>query len=228
MPTLYDIEEKPLTELVKGASPDAIAVICEQVGSDWFTARCGILTGSNAKFVVTSQGKAAKGQTRQSYINSLIAEQLTGYAEDNMASTPAMQRGVELEPRARAWYEMTTGHKVQQVGFVYKDGQKDCGCSPDGLCEDRGLEIKCPMHRGMIKTLLGGKVPTDYMAQIQFGIFVTGLARWDFCLFSPEPQLPSVVWTVEPDAAIQDAFKEHVPLLIKEVTEGVEKIRAIE
>src|SRR6185437_5018586 len=64
--------------------------------------------------------------------------------------TPAMLRGTELEPSARAAYEELTGRVMQPLVLV--DG--DYSASLDGitLAGDRLLEIKCPV-KGSASTL---------------------------------------------------------------------------
>ena len=74
MPKLFDnSEETTLAELGVAGSKEAIVSTCEQRSQEWFAARLGLLTGSHAELVITSKGVPAKGQTRQTYINGLIA-----------------------------------------------------------------------------------------------------------------------------------------------------------
>jgi putative phage-type endonuclease len=221
-------ETSTLADLgIVNGNPHAVVLTCAQHDQAWFDARLGIPTASKASKLVTSTGKATTGQTRQSYICGLVAERLLGFAEPNHETT-AMQRGTNLEPRARDWYAFKTGRLVKQVGFVYGNAARQYGCSPDGLCGDRVLEIKCPLHRTMIDILIGGKVPTDYAAQVQFAMWVTGLPLCDFVVFTPEPQIPSVVWTVPRDSVVQSAFDEIVPAVCAEIDAMVKRIKATE
>jgi len=223
---LGEIEYTTLPALGVVGSDKAVVALCEQGSAEWFGLRGGNLTASNADLVVTSQGKAASGQTRQTYINSLIAERLL-HAVEMGHSNPAMERGTFLEPKARDWYAFVTGRDVKQVGFVYGNESRRYGCSPDGLCSDRLLEIKCPMHKTMIGDLLRGKVPTGYLAQINFQMWTCQVPLLDFVLFTPEPEIPSVIWTVEADPAMQAAFAIHVPAFLNEVEEGYKAIMAM-
>ena len=226
-PTLYDTEYKTLADLgVVGGNPLAVVDMCEQGSGAWFKARLGIPTASNAALIVTSKGEPAKGQTRQSYLHGLVAERMVGGVEMGHTSA-AMERGTNLEPRARAWYEFTTGRKVVQCGFVYRDADKRCGCSPDGLTADRMPEIKCPMHKGMIGTLLRGKVPAEYVPQIQWQLWVCGMDAADYVMFTPEPELPSVIWPVEKDEKIHAALTEHVARFCAELDDAEAKLRAM-
>ncbi len=44
-----------------------------------------------------------------------------------------MERGNQLEPRARMAYEFETGNDVVQVGGIYLNTDKELMISPDGL-----------------------------------------------------------------------------------------------
>ena len=97
-----------------------------------------------------------------------------------------MQRGIELEPEARALFQLITGKEVAEVGICYHDERKDRSCSPDGLSEeDEGLEIKCPSLAVHIEYLLGNKLPTAYFQQVQGSLYITGLERWHFFSYYP-------------------------------------------
>ena len=224
-PTLYDPPaESTLAALgIESSNADALAIICEQGGAEWFTARLGIPTASSIANVITGSGEPTTGETRKSYLTGLGAERLTRTVE-SQHSTPAMERGHNLEPRARDWYEFTTGRDVQQVGFVYGDAARSYGCSPDGLCVDRVTEIKCPMRRAMIGTLLRGKPPAAYVSQIQCEMHVCGVDVCDFVLFTPEPTIPSQVWTVEACDKWRAAFPAAIEAFNSELDAAYERV----
>ena len=71
----------------------------------------------------------------------------------------------------------------------------------------------------MLSTVVGmvrqGGVPAEHMAQIQFGLWVTGFERWYFV--AHHPLLPSHIVPVEPDLHWQDAFSQHIPEFIYEL-----------
>ena len=233
-PTLYDHFETSLPEIGVRGSPEAVVVTCEQGTGDWFSHRAGIPTASKAKLIVTATGKICTADGRKTYQYRLLAERLTGTVEPDH-KTAAMERGTNLEPRARQWYEWQTGRTVQEVGFVYRDAAKGCGCSPDGLCEDRLLEIKCPEHTEMLRMLLKSvgkvddkdKVPTGYLAQIQFSLWVTGLPFCAFVGYTPEPQIASVVWEVPADPAYHAMLDVAVPIFCAELDEAEQQLRAM-
>lgn len=89
--------------------------------------------------------------------------------------TPAMQRGTDLEPAARSVYEAQTGLVMQPL--VLEDGAYSASLDGMTLTGDLILEIKVPF-RGTRSDLWAdvsaGKVPENYMVQIQHQLMVSG------------------------------------------------------
>lgn len=132
--------------------------------------------------------------------------QLREKQEKALDYDPAINRGNDLEPLARAAYEKQTGYSVTEVGLCIHDSG-GFGCSPDGLIYSsitwgegsftHGVEIKCPIPETHAKYLLAGTLPDEYRPQVHCSLAVTGLQRWDFMSFCPG--LPSLLVTVERD-----------------------------
>lgn len=191
-----------------------ITLDCEQGSEEWLSARLGIPTATGIKNIVTQSGQKSSGWV--SYLAELIAESIEG-GSDGFKSND-MQRGNELEPRARMAYEFETGNDVVQVGGVYLNADKDLMVSPDGLIPSlkKGLEIKCPKMKTHIKYLLEGGVPVEYVIQVQAALWVTGYETWDFISYCPEYQKqPLYVYTAERDQVLMQAFDEHIPNFIR-------------
>lgn len=191
-----------------------ITLDCEQGSEEWLAARLGIPTATGIKNIVTQSGQMSSGWV--SYLAELIAESIEG-GSDGFKSND-MQRGNELEPRARMAYEFETGNDVMQVGGVYLNADKDLMVSPDGLIPSlkKGVEIKCPKMKTHIKYLLEGGVPVEYVIQVQAALWVTGYETWDFISYCPEYQKqPLYVYTAERDPVLMQAFDEHIPNFIR-------------
>lgn len=178
---------------------DLILLDAIQGSEAWHQARLGIPTASQFNRIVTPTGKPS-GQA-QGYQAELIAECLTGRTKDSFSSAD-MERGIELEPQARARYSLVTGNDVIEVGGVFLDEPKTVMASPDGLIPDlkRGLEIKCPRLETHIRYCLLNETPSDYVLQVQGNLWVSGYETWDFVSFCPEytPQ-PILIVTVQRD-----------------------------
>jgi len=203
---------------------DAIVALCDQGTEEWLKLRKGLITASNISNVVTSLAKASKGKGRESYLCKLVGQRLMHHRQIEKTNA-AMDRGHYLEPIARGAYEIATGNAVTQVGFVWRDAERQVGCSPDGLLTDRGLEIKCPEETEAIRMRMKDKVPTEHLPQIQLSMWATGLDLWDFCSYHNDPGIPLFIRTVERDETMMAAFDEHVPAFVEQVTELTERIR---
>jgi len=219
------VEVQPLREIGVNGSESAMVAMCEQGTDEWLKLRKGIVTASSASAVVTSLGQPTKGKGRETYLCKLVGGLLLKHRQEESVSSQAIDRGHYLEPKARAAYELATGSEVRQVGFVWRDETKQAGCSPDGLLPDLGLEIKCPMQENAVRYLIKGKVPTDYIVQIQFSMWVTGLPCWDFCSYHNDSGIPIFIKAAEPDEKLHAAFNEHIPAFMAEVTETAERLK---
>ena len=188
----------------------------KQGSIEWHIARLGKVTASHAKDVVTPGGKPTANKARETYRNELLAERMLGRAADHF-TTDAMKRGTELEPAARTWYKLETGNRVRQVGFVTRDDIAGCGCSPDGICDDRMIEIKIPVAHNLIGLILGDAPQEDYNLQIQFQMWICGVALCDLVLFSDTDGIPSRIYTVAKDDKMHASFDTHIPSFIAEL-----------
>lgn len=184
----------------------------EQGSQEWLDLRLGCPSGSQFSNLITSTGKPST--SADTYINQLIAEKLTGRPTE-VKVTEWMQRGTELEPLARNFYELMTDNEVSEVGFCMHD-QHQCGISPDGLIGDEGgLEIKCPAPQTHVKYLRENKLPTQYKQQVQGCLWITGREWWDFVSF--HESMPVMTVRVQRD-------DDYIQLLETEVLKAVETI----
>ena len=167
-----------------------IALDVKQGSPEWFAARLGIPTASMFGKIITPTG--GKSSSAPGYMNQLLADWLAGRVLDAVEANYWMERGNELEQQARDSYEFETENKVQQVGFVYFDEDKQVGCSPDGLIDyippfvgDGLLEIKCPKASTLIEYYLNNQLPGKYKPQVQGQLWITGRDWCDFYVFHP-------------------------------------------
>ena len=159
----------------------------EQGSPEWFQIRLGKVTASRVSDVI-AKTKSGWAASRANYMAQLVAERLTGQAQESYSSA-AMQWGTENEPLARAAYEFRTDATVTPAWFIDHPNIAMTGASPDGLIGDVGLvEIKCPNTATHIETLMGQAIPGKYESQMLWQMACTG-AKWcDFVSF--DPRLP--------------------------------------
>lgn len=176
-------------------------------GSDeWMAARCGLLTASEMKLILTPTLKIAKNEKTHAHVYELAAQRLTMYTEPSYIGDD-MLRGWEDEITARDLYSERIS-AVQEVGFVTNDqwGFK-IGYSPDGLVGDDGLiEIKSRRQKFQAETIINMEVPVEHVLQLQTGLLVTGRKWIDYISYSGGMHM--VVIRVMPDPAIHAAIIE--------------------
>jgi hypothetical protein len=96
-------------------------------------------------------------------------------------SNPAQQHGTTYEPlaiyNACHWLNYTLGktHDWMQPGIL-RDPWSVVTCSPDQICSDFGLEVKCPWKRKLPETKF--EIINDNLLQCFACIHVTKLPHW--------------------------------------------------
>ena len=197
---------------------------CIQGSEKWLLARAGKPTASEFDNLITPLGKPTTGQGRQSYLLKKVAERAMGYPLQTFAGG-ALEQGSILEGEALPWLEFAKNLKVNRVGFCTTDDGR-IGCSPDGLIgEDGGIEIKCPEPHTHLKYLLDGKIPADYVAQVQGSLFVTGRAWWYFLSYNRN--FPALFLKIEPDPAFQAALGAALKTFLEEFDKKYADLQAI-
>ena len=151
----------------------------EQRTDEWFAARLGKVTASRIGDIM-AKTKSGYGAARKNYMAQLLCERLTGTREETFISA-TMQRGTDLEAKARATYMLLTGELVEEVGFVKHPIISMAGASPDGLINDDGLiEIKCPNTATHLEFIRTKKPKSEYILQMQWQMACTGRSWCDF------------------------------------------------
>lgn len=202
----------------------------------WLAARCGLLTASEMKLIITMpkpetrikkngepykqrEMTPAEDDKCRAHVWELAAQRITRYVEPSYIGDD-MLRGMEDEIEARALY-----HKhyapVEQMGFITNDRWGfTLGCSPDGLVGDDGqIEAKSRRQKYQLETIATRAMPDDYWIQVQTALLVSERAWCDFISYSGG--LHMIVLRVFPDektqAAIVEAaakFEERVALRV--------------
>ena len=160
-----------------------------QGSAEWLASRAGVITASKfveaRKRLKSGPKKGGFTEAAEDYAFRVAVERISGAPLDEGFSTWAMKRGNELEPEARAWVEVKLGIFVDTAGFVTTDDKK-FGASADGFIDkDGGLEIKCLVDPGRIRNVILSDDISEFMDQIQGGMWITGRKWWQFALFCP-------------------------------------------
>lgn len=174
---------------------------------EWLAARCGMLTASEMKLIITPTTlKLASNDKASAHLYELLAQRITKYVEPHYISED-MLRGREDELEARGLYHQHYA-PVQDVGFVTNNKWGfTLGYSPDGLVGDEGLiECKSRRQKFQAEVIIAGAVPTEHMIQIQTGLLITERAWCDYVSYCGG--MPMTVIRVFPDEKIIEAIEE--------------------
>ena len=196
-----------------------------QGSPEWFLERLGHATASEFK-AVKAKGKSGEATTRRNYRVQLAVERLTGIPYAGYHNE-AMDRGNEIEAEARAAYEEHTGRIVREVGFLKHPRIAWCGGSPDGVGEDRLVQIKCPDVTAIhVETMLAGRPPPEHIPQVQGELAVTGLGFSDFVSYDPRmpERLRLFIVTVPQDRDYIEALEAEIQKFLAEVEELADQL----
>ncbi len=171
----------------------------EQGGDDWHRLRGQKMTASHAQSI------GAGGKGLETYIASLAANiHATEGNNKELFSSVDMERGNRLEEGAALAYELTTGSKVDTVGFVTNLAYENSGCSPDGLVGDEGLvEIKSPANDTFAKLLYNQEIDSKYLWQMQMQMLICDRKWCDFVAFNPNFKKDIFIKRIERDPVMQ-------------------------
>ena len=204
-------------------------------GSDeWFAVRCGLLTASEMKLIITPTLKIADNDKTRCHLYELLAQRITNYVEPSYISDD-MLRGQSDEVEAKIIYNEKYA-PVQDMGFITNDEWGfTLGYSPDGLIGDDGLiECKSRKQKYQIQTMIecidvecieNSTIPEEYALQIQTGLLVSGRKWCDFISYCGGMHMATI--RVLPDLKIQEAIIAAATAFEKKLAEKMDKYRAV-
>jgi hypothetical protein len=180
----------------------------DQGSEEWLAARCGLMTASEMKFILTPTLKAASNDKERAHLWELAGQRISGYVEPHYIGDD-MLRGHEDEVEAIRLYQINYA-KVRHIGFMTNDRWGfTLGYSPDGLVDDDGLvEAKSRRQKFQIQHIVEN-VPKqgifpEFMMQAQVGLLVSERAWIDHISFSGG--LPMSTVRIYPDPVLRDAI----------------------
>lgn len=191
--------DQAVTTITAHPTRPFVIVNTEQRSPDWFAARIGRVTGSRASAVWSKTAKGARTADWQKYMDTLVAETLTLLSDDDVYVTRDMQRGMDLEPTARAAVAKAMGVDIRETGFLAHNSLR-IGSSLDGDIDDfrAVVEMKCPKTTTHLGYLEADELPDTYMGQLLHNLYVSQAETLVFASF--DNRLPA-----------------HLQLFVKEV-----------
>lgn len=161
----------------------------------WYALRLGNVTGSGMPKVMAVGAKGQYLKAREDYKRQLVGERLSGIrADEDTFVNSAMKWGISSEPIARMTYQLRTGNKAKEIGFVMHD-ELAVGVSPD-MEVNGGVgvgEIKCLITANHLYNIFKNAftviedegdvwdlLPEDYKWQVVAEIWLTDAEYCDF------------------------------------------------
>lgn len=177
-----------------------------QGSPEWFAARCGLITASETKLIITPTLKIAANEKQRMHLYELCAQRVSKYVEPTYVSDD-MERGNFDEIEARILYHEKIS-PVKEMGFITNSKWGyTIGYSPDGLVgEDGQIEIKSRKQKYQMQTIATEIIDSDFMIQLQTGLLVSERKWCDFIQYSGG--MPMYVHRCYPDDVFQKAILE--------------------
>lgn len=161
---------------------------CVQGSPEWFALRKDLWTGSKA--IRLLQGKSLPRESEWNGNN-------------------ATKRGQMLEYVAIREYEHKYHTKVKRPGFVTNTVYPNAGYSPDGI--DGAWLLECKAFNGKRhEDLVAEKIPLIVLAQICFGMIITGKRKARLLAFNPEYEQQLVVIEITYDKLIGNNIRRKL------------------
>lgn len=176
-----------------------------QGSEEWYAVRCGVLTASEMKLIITPKTLAyASNDKERAHLYELAAQRITKFVEPHYVGDD-MLRGHDDEIEARALYEKHYA-PVRQVGFITNDKFGfSIGYSPDGLIDEDGqIEGKSRKQKFQIEAIVTDTMPTEHVIQVQTGLIVSERKWCDYLSYCGG--LPMFKKRIYADEALQAAI----------------------
>jgi putative phage-type endonuclease len=156
-----------------------IRVDIEQGSQEWLALRWGKITGTSMKDAIGTP------TVQKSLTYKIVAERMTE-PQSTELNSPAVLRGIELEPMARLATIQATGIEFEETGMLLSETIDGVGFSPDGIHERDGvvvggLEIKCPGSNKHVEYMAENTIPKAYAAQVMTPFLLSDeVESWHF------------------------------------------------
>jgi hypothetical protein len=196
---------------------------CEQGSLEWEQLRIGIPTASKFDRIVTP-ARLELSKSADEYRNQILAEWLLGYSIQFGNDSGYIDRGIDVENEARAFYELAHDVEARRVGFVTLD-DGTAGGSPDSLIgEEGGIEIKVPaVHTHIGYFIKPASFEAKYKMQCQGYMYLTDRNWWD--LISYHRGLPVVERRIARDPVYMKALHTALTMFCAELDDLKERLK---
>lgn len=143
-------------------------------------------TSDAVRRALLGEDTSSPSDTAKRYAADLAIERISGQPHGEPPKAWVLERGHEMEERARMLYEARTGAFITESGICISDDGV-FAYSSDGLADDDGLiEVKAPIDSIKIMAMWRTGDTSEYDHQIQGGLWLTGRKWLDFIMYVPD------------------------------------------
>ena len=190
-----------------------VRIVChDQDSAEWFTARTGKIVTASRMYGAMRRLEKASGSKKKGDWHSDHDKVVREIALEMMTGVPAKHRlteemfyGKQWEGAARKAYAQFTGEEVQTTGLALHPTINWIGASPDLVTLTGGGEIKIPLLKNHMNTIIEDEIPEEYKPQMQTNMMCFRRPHWDYITFSP----------ADPDDDERMALPEGLRLYVK-------------
>jgi hypothetical protein len=174
---LDDRQQKYVDLVLAGGEPKTAAAAAGYKAVPTSTSIARVLAGGHA---------GVPSDAAHRYAADIAIELISGQPHGEPPKAWVLERGHTMEAAARVIYEVRTGAFVTEAG-ICKTEDGLFGYSTDGLVDDDGLiEIKAPIDSAKILAIWQTGDVSEYMHQMQGGMWITGRKWCDFIMYVPD------------------------------------------
>jgi YqaJ-like viral recombinase domain len=160
----------------------------EQRTAEWDDLRLGIPTASRFGMILAEGKDGEASKTRSKLLRILAGEAITQRPSTATFRNEDMERGIDDEPKARAWFERRSLVDLRPVGFIRRKlpSGRYIGCSPDGDVPAKNLAVEIKSVRPDIWIEIMDRLgaPPKHRAQCQGTIWIGGYDAIELIVFS--------------------------------------------
>ena len=196
----------------------------DQNSSEGFSARAKNVTASRIADAMRNLQRASGSKKvgdwhgdHTEYARELAREMLTGIPAWHHV-TMTMQYGIDHQSDALEAYALYSGEKVETVGFILHPTLNYLGASPDGLTSEGGVEVKVPLLKTHMDTLIEDEIPEDYLPQMYCNMLCCERSWWDFVSYCPK----------DPDDEERLCLPDELRLFVKRLSADPDKFKEME
>lgn len=203
----------------------------DQNTDQWMIERLGWATASGFNNIVARNRDGSEASARRNYRIQLSLERITGKTPTRFQSSANQYTDWGHDTEELAVVELMMRRpelEIRNCG-IFKHPFLMAAASPDRVSVDGtfNVEVKCFNSANHYEALVTNKLPSEYYAQVQGQLWITGREYAIVVMFDPDfpPESQIIILRVERDEKYIDNLMVDVANFLEEVDKQVEFIK---